>query len=214
MFKKLMVLTSLVAACHLGTIAPASAQEQQPDFGKMFQALMGGAAQDGDTPAAEPINFRELKKLLPKELEGMKRVEASGEKTAAMGMTVSTAKGVYRNDEGGEITIELSDLGGSGFAGLAAMGFAAAEIDRETEHGYERTTKFDGHPGKEEFDNQLKRGEVSAFVAKRVSAKATSYKVSDEALHEAFETIDLKKLSELATKAEDKAEAPAEEKAE
>lgn len=209
----LIVCLALISVALTGL--PAVAQDQQPDFGQMFQALLGGAAQGEQAEAAEPINFRELKELLPKELPGMKRVEASGEKSGAMGMTVSTAKAVYKGEDSGQITIEFSDIGGTGsFAALAQMGFQSAEIDRETEHGYERTTKFDGHPGKEQYDSKTRRGEISAYVGKRVTAKADGYKVTDEALHEAFKAIDLKKLAALAAKATEAAAESAEEDAE
>ena len=222
MSTKLAFVPCLAAVCLAAFSISVTAQEQQmPDLGKMFQAMMGAAAQGEDAAPVELVNFRDLKALLPAELSGMKRVEASGEKSGAMGMTVSTAKAIYKHEDGGQITIELSDLGGTGgLAGLAAMGFETAEIDRETETGYERTTKFDGFPGKEEYDSKMERGEISAFVGRRVSAKVEAYKVSDEVMHEAFEAIDLKKISELVEKAVEDAKAgeaaeePADEKAE
>lgn len=211
MSTKSTLTSCLIAACVVAVALPAAAQEQQqPDFSQMFQAMMGAAAQGENAPAAELVNFRDLKALLPAELDGMKRVEASGEKSGVAGMSVSSAKGIYKGDQG-QITIEFSDLGGTGFAGLAQMGFAAAEIDRETEHGYERTTKFDGHPGKEQYDSKTERGEISAFIGKRISAKVDGYNVSDEELHEAFKAIDLKKLTELVKKAEKGGEEDAEE---
>ena len=57
----------------------------------------------------ETVNFRELKALLPAELDGLKRTSASGEKNNAFGINVSQAEGEYETEDNSSsisITIE------------------------------------------------------------------------------------------------------------
>jgi hypothetical protein len=76
-------------------------------FGEAMKK-MGEAITTGKK--VEPVDFRELKTLLPDSLPGMKRTEAKGEKTAAFGINVSKAEGSYRADSGANIDITLTDM--------------------------------------------------------------------------------------------------------
>ena len=51
-----------------------------------------------------PIDFRELKALLPENLGNLKRTNIEGEKTSAMGINVSTANADYSDQEGTHIS--------------------------------------------------------------------------------------------------------------
>ena len=90
----------------------------------------------------EPVDFRDLKELLPKSLPGMKREDASGEKTSVMGIKVSKAEASYFDeDNNSSIDISITDMGTvSGFAAMASMAWAFSEYDRESDSGYEKTT--------------------------------------------------------------------------
>ena len=55
-----------------------------------------------------PIDFRELKSLLPESIGDLKRSNLEGEKVAAMGMNISTANADY-NDAENNISIDLKD---------------------------------------------------------------------------------------------------------
>ncbi len=158
---------------------------------------MGGAAAaaTAGAKAEEPVDFRALKELLPEDLSGMKRTSAEGEKAGAMGFIASHAEGRYESEAGGRITVKITDVGAvAGMAALAAYGWAMAEIDRETETGYERTMTIKGHRGHERYDRESKSGEVSLLVANRFVVEVDGYDVTMEALKDALDQVDLGKL--------------------
>jgi hypothetical protein len=167
---RLKLLCTIALATGLG-IGAASAQEA-PDFGQIMGAMMGalsGANQTDESgePAKPvmPIDFRTLREHLPAELPGLPRTSASGERSSAMGMNVSTAEGVYSDSEGGSITIRLSDMGSmGGFLAMAQFGMAMGEFDRETDTGFERTTTWRGHRAVEEFDTRYRTGKITVMM--------------------------------------------------
>lgn len=143
-----------------------------------------------------PIDFRELKALLPEKLGDFKRTNIEGEKVAAMGMNVSTANADYSDEEGNQsIDLKITDLGSvSGLSGLAAYGWYMVDIDKETETGYEKTITYKGNKGFEKYDNQGKYGEISVLVAKRFIVEANGNSVSMEQIKSAVDMIDIGKL--------------------
>ncbi len=176
----------------------ALAQGQQPDMEALMKGLMGAMGQGENAEPVEVINFRELKKMLPEELPDMKRVEASGEKSGAFGMVVATAKGSFKAEDGGIVTITLTDMGAmQGVAAMTKLGWAAAEIDRETEDEYERTTEYDGFKGLEQYNHKYKRGEIKVMAGDRVMVEVGGRDVSAEQLTSGITALDLKEISEL-----------------
>ncbi len=158
---------------------------------KMGEAMTAGKK-------VEPIDFRELKSLLPESLPGMKRTEAKGEKTAAFGINASKAEGNYQADSGANIDITLTDLGSmTGLTAIAAYGWAVAEIDRETETGYEKTTTYSGHKAHEKYDKQDRQGEIDVLVGNRFVVEVNGNQVSMEDLKAALGKIDLGKLDAM-----------------
>ncbi len=145
----------------------------------------------------EPVDFRELKNLLPETVAGIPRTEASGEKNGALGMTISQARGEYRNEEA-SVIIEIMDTGGIG--GFGAMGVAAwalAETDKETSTGYERTVKIEGHKAFEKYDNEGRYGELKLMVADRYVLSLEGSNVEMAQLKSILKDIDLGKLEKL-----------------
>ncbi|MVM34305.1 transposase [Spirosoma sp. HMF4905] len=143
------------------------------------------------------VDFRSLKELLPADADGLARKEATGEKNGAAGFTVSTATGKYGNDDGSE-TIELSLIDGGGSAmmmGLAA--WSMIEVDKETENGYEKTTKMGDNKAYEKYDNANKDGEIAVLVNKRFIVSAKGRGVSMDKIKAALEDVDLDKLADL-----------------
>jgi len=63
-----------------------------------------------------------------------------------MGFTISKAEADYNNEDYSQrIDIEITDLSGAtGYAGLAAWGWAMVDIDKESETGYEKTLSTKG----------------------------------------------------------------------
>jgi hypothetical protein len=178
-------------------------EEEKADEAKSpvdaLQAFADKAKEMGNREAVDPIDFRKLKELLPEKVSGLSRTEATGEKSGAMGFTVSTAAGKYSGGDGGEsIDIEIIDTGG--IAGVSTMTLAAwsiAEIDKETATGYEKTTKIDGYKSFEKYDNQNKSGELNILVADRYLVNVDGNNVTIDQLKGVLKDIDLSKLADL-----------------
>ena len=152
-----------------------------------------GAASGGKQ--VETVDYRVLKEMLPGDVSGMKRTEATGEKTAAMGMQISHANGRYSNDNGASMTIKITDIGSmTGLAGMAAYAWAATEIDRDSDTGYEKTSNFNGYKSHEKYDNSSKSGEISVLVGNRFVAEVSGNDVDMNALKDALTKVNLKKL--------------------
>jgi hypothetical protein len=143
-----------------------------------------------------PVDFRELKSLLPENLDDFKRKNIEGEKSSAMGINISTANANYSDEEGNQsIDLKVTDLGSmSGLSGLAAYGWYAVDIDKETETGYEKTFTYKGNKAFESYDNQGKYGELSVLVAKRFIVEADGNNVTMDQIKTALDLIDISKL--------------------
>ncbi|ACT95517.1 hypothetical protein [Dyadobacter fermentans] len=187
--------TLLLTGCGSNKEEKEAAASDSP--ADALQAIADKAKAMGDREAVEPVDFRKLKDLLPEKVAGMARTEATGEKTGAMGFTVSTAQAKYKGSDN-TLNIEIVDTGG--IAGVSTMALAAwsiAEIDKETTTGYERTTQIDGHKAFEKYNNESKSGEVNVLVADRYVVNVEGDNVSVDELKEALKDIDLAKLGEL-----------------
>ena len=143
-----------------------------------------------------PVDFRELKSLLPENVGDLKRSNLEGEKVAAMGMNISTASADYNDAENSvSIDIKITDLGSvSGLSGLAAYGWYMVDIDKENDSGYEKTITYKGSKGYEKYDNEGKYGELSILVAKRFVIEANGNNVSMDQMKAAVDMIDVGKL--------------------
>jgi len=152
----------------------------------------------------EAVNFRELKALLPEDLDGLNRTSATGEKTNAFGINVSKAESVYKTENNSSrITITIVDMGGmSGWAGMAAFGWTMTEIDKETEDGYERTIEYKGYKGFEKYTTNRNDGKKEVMVAKRFMVTVEGDNVPMEAIDDAMDKIDLDDLEEMKMLAE------------
>ncbi len=156
------MLTGFALACGGGD-APATEEEAaratEEEAGDPLQAAADEMRRSMEQIGAgasvsEPIPFRELQRFLPEELGRLERTRSSGETSGMMGMSVSIAEATYESEDGQSIEVTITDLGA--VAGPALMGMAAwanVKVDRETDDGYERTTRYKGYPAYEEFSS-------------------------------------------------------------
>jgi hypothetical protein len=195
-----MKMLALVSAVALVAAIPARAQ-QSPATPENMEAFMKAmtTAMSGGTNAAAVVDFRDLKALLPAELPGMKRTNAKGEKSGAMGMTVSTAEGRYEAGDA-SIEIKINDNGGLGFMGALQTAWSSQEIDSESDTGFERTTMYGDYKAKEEFDNASRSGKVEILVATRFMVEVSGNGVDFSAIQAAAKAVDLAKLATLRPK--------------
>jgi hypothetical protein len=119
----------------------------------LLGALMGA---NNSTQNVGVINHREIKAALPSDVAGMKRIKVSSSKQGAMGMTVSQAEAQYSSGREDEyVSIKVTDLGGMGQLGALGMAsWATADIDQESDDGFERTVKIAGFKALEKFSKE------------------------------------------------------------
>jgi hypothetical protein len=183
------------------------AARQMEEAAKTGTANMGdamaamGAAMSGAVNAGkkvETVNYQELKALLPESLPGMKRTDATGEKSSAMGMQISNAEGRYSSDDGNSATIKITDIGSmTGLAGMTAYAWAKVDVDRESDTGYEKTTTFNGYKAHEKYDKQNKSGEISVLVGDRFVVEVDGRGVDMDAIKSNLGKVDLGKLNSM-----------------
>jgi len=178
--------------------AEQAGQTLQEGASKMAEAMKGLEGGDKEGKTVEPVDFRELKALLPEKAAGMARSEIKGERNAVMGIKVSEASAEYATEEGSSIRIKIMDMGSvSGFVGLATVAWAHAEVDSETETGYEKTTTFSGHKAFEKFDNASKEGQLNILVGQRFVVEIEGRAVTMDQLKAAAGQVDLGKLEAM-----------------
>ena len=153
----------------------------------------------------ETVDFRKLKELLPEELDGMKRTGASGEKTNSFGIKVSQSEGNYKSEDGQQnIKITITDLGSmKGLTGMALFAWTMADIDKETDDGYEKTTEFKGYKAFEKYNTTDKNGDLEIIVGDRFMVKGEGWGVDMDAIHNALGAIDLGALESMKNEGKD-----------
>jgi hypothetical protein len=187
---------SVDATAAPATKAPATASS--PDYAKMAEQNRQNLVQMNQGKVIEAVPAATLKDLLPAELPGMKRTEASGEKTNAMGVDMSTAEGRYEAADGGDasMSIRLTDVGNmSGPMRMGLAAWAAAQYSRETDTGYEKTTTYNGYKALEEYNTESKHASMRVLVADRFIVEADGRGVAMDTLKQMLGKIDLKKLA-------------------
>jgi hypothetical protein len=178
--------------------AGQAGQTLQEGANKVAEAMKGLEGGDKEGKTVEPVDFRELKALLPEKAAGMARSGIKGERSAVMGIKVSEANAEYTTEEGSSIRIKIMDMGSvSGFVGLATVAWAHMDIDKETETGYEKTTTFSGHKAFEKFDTANKEGELSILVGNRFVVEVEGSTVTMDQLKAAAGQVDLGKLESM-----------------
>ncbi len=195
----LITLFLIVALWSMSALAQTEQENTQgTNFEDMAKAMQQLSEAMKKAAPVEPVNFRTLKALLPKELPGLKRKSAEGSKSSAMGIRVSQAEATYENENGGTIHIQIMDMGSmKDMVGMATAGWAMAEYDRETDTGYERTIKYKGFRAMEEWDNEAHSGKMSVLVANRFVVEVSGDNVDMKTIKAAMDKIDLKKLAEM-----------------
>jgi hypothetical protein len=174
---------------------------------KLEEAANEGGAALGDalkkmgeamSSPVEPVDFRELKALLPDSLPGLKRTDAGGQRSVAFGLSVSKAEGHYRSEPGASIDITITDMGSlKGLTAMATFGWTVVEMDRETDSGYEKTTNYAGYKAHETYDKRGPSGKLEVLVANRFVVEVAGTHTGMEVLKGALGQIDLRKLEGL-----------------
>jgi Yip1 domain len=172
--------------------APPAAADLVAATGAM--TALGSALSGGKS--VDPVDFRTLKAMLPESLPSMPRTNSSGERTETMGVQVATAEAEYQDTANGRVHVKISDLGTlTSLAGMAAA--LEPKIDKETDTGYEKTTRTDGRQIHETYDRRSQNGEMKVLVGGRFEVDVTGSGVKMETIKAALATIDLNRLDSM-----------------
>jgi len=145
----------------------------------------------------KPVEMETLKSMLPADLAGMKRTNASVEHNQMMGFDMAIAEAEYgAEDSYIKITImDAGNLSGSMKMGLAS--WSMMQYNRETETEYEKTITYKGYKGMEKYDKETMSGSVQVFVKDRFLLTVEGSQISMDGLKKAIDKIDIKKLESL-----------------
>ena len=72
-----------------------------------------------------------------------------------------------------------------------------AEIDKESETGYEKTTKYKGHKAYEKYDNEYQDGSIEVLVSGRYMVSVQGNNISMDIIKNAMDEIDIGKLEAM-----------------
>ena len=154
-----------------------------------------------DKKEVKAVDFRKLKELLPEQIMDLNRENAQGQKTNTMGFEVSQSEAEYKgnaDNDNRRIKIKISDFGGvQGFYGMAAFAWALTDIDKESDNGYEKTSKINGHKAYEKYTYSSQTGEVSVFVADRYLVEVDGSGVPMEVIKKALDEINISQLAAM-----------------
>ena len=173
-----------------------SVQQMQEGAEEMASSLE--EMENEDREPVEPVNFRELRDLLPEQLSGLERTDYEGARQQMGGFTIVQANAQFDGSNRERIEIEMTDIGGAPGLSVLGLGMLTMEVDRESSSGFERTGEYEGHRMHEEYDNNRERGKRTVLVDQRFVVEVSGRNVSFDAIEDAFSTVDLSALQRLA----------------
>jgi hypothetical protein len=160
------------------------------DMAKGLQGMTGG---DPNQKPAEPVNFHELQSAFG-DVSGWVKGKPTGERMTSP-VNYSQAKVTYTKGDA-SIEQEISDSAFNQMLLIPYSMFLTAGYEKETDDGYEKSTKVGEFPGWEKWDKSAKSGELSAIVNKRFIVQVQGHNIDDpKMLHDVMAGTDLKKLA-------------------
>lgn len=182
------------AAPPASTAAPADGAQSAASAATGLLTALGGAL--GGSHPADPVGFQNLKVMLPAALPGMQRTSAEGSDKQALGVKGSSASADYRDANGAQVQISISDA--AGVAGLMDLAGALSQTtNSESDSGYEKDTTLGGRTVHEKYDSKAKHGELNAIIAKRFEVDVTGDAVDMSTLEQDLGAVDLARLESM-----------------
>jgi len=162
------------------------------DMAKGLQSLAGG---DSSQKPVDPISFHDLQGAFG-DLSGWEKGKPTGERMTSP-VNYSVAKITYKKGDA-SVEEEISDSAFNQMLLVPFSMFLTTGYEKETEDGYEKSTKVGDFPGFEKWNKNSKSGELTAIVSKRFIVQVNGREIPDpKVMHEAMASIDLKKLASL-----------------
>lgn len=174
-----------------------SAEQMQSSASEMGTALEGMNAENGEP--VDPVDFRELRALLPEQVVGLERSEHEGSRQQMGGFALVQAQAEYDGSDREHIEIEIIDIGNAPGLSVLGLGMMGMEIDRESSSGFERTGTYNGHRMHEEYDSNQNRGKRTVLVEGRFVVGVSGRNVPFSRIEEATDAIDLGALQGMAS---------------
>lgn len=170
--------------------------------GDVSQAWRDLQAAVGLTSNAAPIAYSDLKSLLPTALNGWTPGPVTGGHEKIFGVGASRAEVSLTREDGARLTIRITDTGAmQALTALAGKAMDVAQVERESDTGFERSFAYRGHRGFETYNANGRTGSKRVLVANVFDLQVTGTGVKAEDLDQALEAIDLERLRELKLKA-------------
>ncbi|NBC17061.1 MAG: hypothetical protein GVY18_07065 [Bacteroidetes bacterium] len=159
------------------------------------QRLLGGGEK------VQPVDFRELRELLPETLPGgLTRTDASGQRESTMGISTSKVTGTYEGEGSPRprVRITITDLGSMRGVGKFANNFEVA-VDKEDSQGYERTTEYQGYKATEKFRDtgNYQDGSMSVLVEERFAVEVDGDNVPMETIKASLDRLNVDNLAAM-----------------
>jgi hypothetical protein len=156
-------------------------------------AAMAGA---GNGQTIDPVDKDVLKAMLPDSVASLPRTGTEASKSGVASMQISEADADYGDNQSKHVKLKVVDTAGAKMFGLAAA-WAAVEVDRSTDSGYEKTGKVAGRPTHEKFDKTSQSGEYAVLIGERFLVEADGSNVDMAALKAAVAAVDPAKLEAM-----------------
>ena len=142
-----------------------------------------------DLQKLPPLSLDELKKILPEELNGIKRSNYSA---TAMGGT-GVVSGKYKMNDESSIEIVVYDCAGPMGVGIYSAQFMAFNnFEQEDDNGYTKTTTFDGNKAVERFEKNNNEYNITYFTGNRFLINLKGENTTLDELKAASKNINLK----------------------
>jgi hypothetical protein len=170
-----------------------SANAMAKGLADMAKGLQGMAGGDPNQKSVDPVSFRELQTAFG-DLSGWEKGKLTGERMTSP-VNFSVARVTYKKGDS-RIDQEISDSAFNQLMLVPFSMFLTSGYEKETEDGYEKSTKVGDYPGWEKWNKTGKSGELNAIVNKRFIVQVRGHDIDDpKVLHAAMASVDLKKLA-------------------
>ena len=200
-----MYFCILLLAFFLETNSALSDEQKDPqksDLETSLQELASAVENAAQSLSAqtkiEPVDYDDLKNMLPTRFKGFKRTDLHGERTSMFGFRISQAKAEFEGKEDSRIEVSIIDFGSvKGIAGKAMLAWMSADIDNESDDGYEKTTEYKGYKAFEKYSEKDNDGALSIIVEERFLVNVDGTSTDMKSIKRAMSDVNLKKLKKL-----------------
>jgi hypothetical protein len=173
------------------------AAEKSGDPQKQMEAALGalGTAMSGGK-GVEPLQLDQIKPFIPEKFAGLPRTDTRSERAGVSGFMTAKAEGIYGDDSGKRVELEVVDTGGmAGLMGLAA--WVGIQGERENSERIERTRREGNRVVHEEVSKRGGTNKFALVLADRFIVSAEGNGVDINTLKSGVASLDIAKLEAL-----------------